>query len=96
MYLYMLTRKIQIAFTLEDVLSFAFFFFLCMIICKLKFGLAFKTEATFKVAVKQLQAVGHPTGNATFVVSKTEKSDFNHFQAIAQHWMQLYTFSVGI
>lgn len=61
-------------FTLEDVLSF-----FCATICKSKFSLAFKTQATFKVEVK-LQVVGHPTGNATFVVGKR---DFNHFPAFA-------------
>lgn len=49
-----------------------YFLFFCTTICKSKFSLAFKTQATFKVAVK-LQVVGHPTGNAAFVVGKAGK-----------------------
>lgn len=58
-------------FTLEAVLTFLWgvFFYLVTIICKPKFTLAFKTEHTFKVAVKQQQVVEHPTGNATFALS---------------------------
>lgn len=43
--------------------------------------MAFKIETTFKVAVK-LQVVGHPTVNATFVVSKAGKRDVIHFPAL--------------
>lgn len=50
-------------------LRFFCFFYLVTIICKSKFTLAFKTEHTFKVAVKQQQVVEHPTGNATFALS---------------------------
>lgn len=64
-------------FTLEDVLSFFH-----ATICKSKFSLAFKTQATFKVEVK-LQVVGQPTGNAAFVVGKAGERDFNHFTAFA-------------
>lgn len=59
-----------------------YFLFFCRTICKSKFSLAFKTQATFKVAVK-LQVVGHPAGNAAFVVGKAAKRDFNHFPAFA-------------
>lgn len=50
-------------FSLEVV-----FLYFDMSICKSKFTLAFKEETTYKVAVKQLQVVGHAAGSATFAL----------------------------